>query len=391
MRIVAVEPHLVGNPWKTWAFAVVRTDEGLTGFGEGSVNGFARSVAGAIVDLSAIVVGDDPRRIEFLSRRMHRDLYTDGGQIHRAAAAAIEVACWDILGKSLGVPCWQLLGGMVRDRVRAYANGWYRNERTPEAFATAARRTVEYGYTALKFDPFGSAWRAMAPVDLELSLDIVAAVREAVGADVEMFIEGHSRFTVDEAVKIAQRLQPFRPTWFEEPVRHDRVRAVVDVAGRSPVPIATGESFHTLGEFAELGAAGGVAFWQPEAAHLGGLGPLKQASVLCEAHDALLAPHQAGGPIASLVCLTVAASTPNHYVQEHFDTFNEPWERGIVSWWPQLDADGCLPIPTAPGIGAELDLDEVRCHPAGERQFLPLFEDGWERRRSVSAADRRSP
>ncbi|HZS14390.1 MAG TPA: enolase C-terminal domain-like protein, partial [Candidatus Dormibacteraeota bacterium] len=146
---------------------------------------------------------------------------------------------------------------------------------------------------------------------------------------------------------------------------------------------ATGESFHTLGEFAELGAAGGVAFWQPEAAHLGGLGPLKQVAAICEANDAVLAPHQAGGPIATLVCLQVAASTPAYYIQEHFDTFNEPWERQIVSWLPELDADGCLPIPTTPGIGADLDLAEVARHPANGRQFLEIFEDGWEMRRTV--------
>jgi len=383
MRIVSIEPVLAGNPWKTWVFARVQTDEGITGFGEGSVNGFARSIAGAIADLSAIVVGEDPRRIEFLSRRMHRDLYTDGGQIHRAAAAAIEIACWDILGKSLGVPCWQLLGGKVRDRVRAYANGWYRQQRTPEAFAEAARRTVALGYTALKVDPFGTAWRAMVPADLELSIEIVAAIKEAVGPGVDLLVEGHSRFSVDEAVKVAARLEPYRPTWFEEPVRHDRARAVAEVARRSPVPIATGESFHTLGEFAELGAAGGVAFWQPEAAHLGGLGAVKQVATLCEAHDAVLAPHQAGGPIATLVCLQVAASTPAYYIQEHFDTFNEPWERQIVSWLPELDADGCLPIPTTPGIGADLDLAEVARHPANGRQFLEIFEDGWEMRRTV--------
>ena len=382
MRITSITPILVGNPWKTWVFARVETDEGITGIGEGSVNGFARAVAGAVEDLAAIVTGEDPTRIEFLSRRMQRDLYSDGGQVHRAAAAAIEIACWDILGKSLQVPCWRLLGGQVRDRVRAYANGWYRHERTPEAFAAAARRVVALGYTALKLDPFGAAWRVMQPRELATAIDIVAAVKEAVGPDVELLVEGHSRFTVDEAVKVAIQLEPYQPTWFEEPIRHDRAQRVVEVAHRSPVPIATGESFHTLGEFAELGAAGGVAFWQPEAAHLGGLGPLKQAATIAEANDAVVAPHQAGGPIATLVCLQLAACTPHHYIQEHFDAFNEPWEQTLVSWLPTLDADGCLPIPTAPGIGAELNLAEAGAHPANGEQFLQIFESGWEKRRT---------
>ena len=155
---------------------------------------------------------------------------------------------------------------------------------------------------------------------------------------------------------------------------------MTDVVRRSPVPIATGESFHTLGEFAELGAAGGVAFWQPEAAHLGGFGPLKQAAVLAEAFDASVAPHQAGGPIATLVCLSLAACTPNVYIQEHFDAFNEPWERELVSWLPELDPEGCLAIPRWPGIGADLNLDQASKHPMKRGHYLSLFEDGWERR-----------
>ena len=366
-------------------FVQVETDEGLTGYGEGSLNGFHGSVAAAIAELSPLVMDEDPTRIEHLSRRMLRDLYSDGGQIHRAAAAAIEVACWDILGKSLGVPAWRLLGGQVRDRIRAYANGWYRSERTPEAFAEAAAGVIKRGYTALKVDPFGSAWRTMLPSDFELSIAIVEAIRDAVGPDVELMVEAHSRFTIDEAVRVAQRLAPFRPAWFEEPIRHDRTTRIGHVVSRSPVPIATGESFHTLGEFAELGACGGVAYWQPEAAHLGGLWPLKEAAVIAEANDGVVAPHQAGGPIATMVCLNLAACTPHVYIQEHFDGFNEPWERDIVTWMPDLDADGCLPIPQAPGIGTELRLDEARRHPINGRHFLCIFEDGWERRRPESS------
>jgi galactonate dehydratase len=382
MRIVAIEPILVGNPWKAWVFAQVKTDEGITGYGEGSLNGFHGAVAAAILDLSGLILEQDPTRIEFLSRSMLRDLYSDGGQIHRAAAAAIEIACWDILGKSLGVPVWRLLGGRVRDRIRAYANGWYRTDRKPEAVAAAAKDVVQRGYTALKVDPFGTAWRTMLPRDFELAIEIVAAIREAVGPHVELMVEGHSRFTVDEAVKVAQRLEPYRPAWFEEPIRHDRVTRISEVVKRSPVPIATGESFHTLGEFAELGAAGGVAYWQPEAAHLGGLWPLKEAAVIAEAHDGVLAPHQAGGPIATMVCLNLAACTPNMYIQEHFDSFNEPWEKDIVSSLPELDADGFLAIPTAPGIGTELQVDQAQRHPVDGHEFLTIFEDGWERRRT---------
>lgn len=380
MKITSVRPVVVGNPWKNWVFAIVETDEGVSGLGEGSVHGFPRTIASAVEELGELVTGEDPRRIDWLSRRMLRDLYTDGGQLHRAAAAAIEIACWDILGRSLATPIWQLLGGRVRERVRAYANGWYQSERDPESFAARAREVVGAGYTALKLDPFGSAWRILGRDDLGLSLELMAAVRDAVGPGVDVLVEGHCRFTAAQAIEIAERLVPYSPTWFEEPVRHERVGGVAEVALRSPVPIATGESFHTLGEFAELAARAPIGFWQPEPAHLGGIGPTRQVFALVEAYDGVVAPHQAGGPVATAVCLHLAASSSNHYIQEHFDEYNVPWTRDLLSWRPELDAAGTLPVPEGPGLGVTLNLDEVARHPHDRRAVLELFRDGWEKR-----------
>jgi galactonate dehydratase len=381
VRITDVQTVIAGNPWKNWVFALVHTDEGLVGLGEGSLNGFGFTVEAGIHELKGLVVGEDPTRIEWLGRRMQRDLYSDGGQIHRAAQAAIEIACWDILGQSVGAPIWQLLGGQVRTRVRAYANGWYRTDRTPEAFAVAAKEAVSTGFTALKFDPFGTAWRQMDNPEQRLVIDIVAAVRDAVGPDVDLMIEAHSRFSVAQALRVAEDLAPFRPTWFEEPVRHDRIGAVGEVARHSAVPIATGESLHTLGEFAELGRSGPIAYWQPEPVHLGGILPTKMVYGMAEAFDTVVAPHQAGGPVATAVCLHLAACSTQHYIQEHFDTFNEPWERDLVSWHPELTEDGMLPIPTGPGLGLTLDIEEALRHPGGSANFLPIFADGWEKRR----------
>lgn len=381
MRITGVRTVVAGNPWKNWVFALVDTDEGLTGVGEGSLNGFGFTVEAAVHELARLVSGEDPRRIEWLSRRMKRDFYSDGGQVHGAAQAAIEIACWDILGQSLGVPIWALLGGKVRDRVRAYANGWYRTDRTPEAFAVAAKEAVGLGFTALKFDPFGSGWRQLSRRESQLALDLVAAVRDAVGPDVDLLVEGHSRFSIPQAVQVAEALVPFRPTWFEEPVRHDRISAVAEVARRSPIPVASGESLHTLGEFVELGCSGPIAFWQPEPAHLGGILPTKQVCGMAEAFDAVVAPHQAGGPVATTVCLHLAACTTTHYIQEYFDVFNEPWEFDLVSSPPRLDSDGTLPIPTGPGLGLSLNLDEAGRHPGDPGNYLPIFDEGWERRR----------
>ncbi|MBI2952045.1 mandelate racemase/muconate lactonizing enzyme family protein, partial [bacterium] len=225
MRITDVETFIVGNPWKNWLFIRLRTDEGVHGIAEATLNAFAKTVEACIHELKSQFIGLDPFQPELISRRMFRDVYSDGGQIHKNAVASVEIACWDIIGKSLNVPVYKLMGGQVNRRIRAYANGWYRGPRTPESFGEKAREVVGRGYTALKFDPFGDAWRSLTPREFQLSLDIIGAVREAVGPDVDVLVEGHSRFSGSTALQLAEAMARYRPTWFEEPVPHQNISA----------------------------------------------------------------------------------------------------------------------------------------------------------------------
>src|SRR5437588_5761499 len=201
MKITAVKTAIVGNPWKNWVFALLETDEGITGVGEGTVNAFGKTAAAAIEELSPFVIGMDPFQTEVLVQKLVRDVYSEGGQIQMSATAAIEVACWDIIGKALNQPIYNLLGGRCHERMRAYANGWYRGPRTPESFGAKAKQVIAQGYTALKFDPFGANHRTMTPDEEALSLDICTAVREAVGPGVDLLIEGHCRFPPPTAIK----------------------------------------------------------------------------------------------------------------------------------------------------------------------------------------------
>lgn len=379
MRITNATTYIAGNPWKNWLFVKVDTDEGISGIGEGTVNAFARTTEAAIHELRARYIGMDPFQIETLVQRMTRDVYTEGGQIHGSAVAAIEVACWDIIGKALGQPIHNLIGGRYHERLRAYANGWYRGERTPEAFAAAAKVVVAKGYTAMKFDPFGAAYRMLDPRDEDLSLAIVEAVRETVGPDVDLMIEGHQRFSVSTGIRVAQRLEPFRPAWFEEPTPHLDIDAVVEVARHSPVPIATGESFSSTHQFAELLARDAVHILQPEPLNLGGIWRTRQVFGMCDARYAVVAPHSAQGPIATALCVQVGAASPNFYVQEIFDEFNVEWERDLISH-PIEVVDGYIPVPERPGLGFDLNLEEIAKHPYEPTNFLPLFAQGWERR-----------
>lgn len=379
MKITNIDTHIVGNPWKNWVFVTVETDEGITGVGEGTVNVFARTTEEAVRDLAPHVLGMDPFQTELIGQKLVRDVYSEGGQVHRSAVCAIEVACWDIIGKALNQPIYNLLGGRCHERVRAYANGWYRGDRTPETFHRQAKEVVAAGYTALKFDPFGSEWRIMDLYQEDLSLEIIAAVRDAVGPTVDVLVEGHSRFSPAVALKLAQRMAPFRPTWFEEPIHHQNAAAMAEVAKRSPVPIATGESLTSQYQFAELLAYNAVSILQPEIHHLGGLMPAKKVCGMVEAFYGVVAPHNAQGPISTAMCLQLAACTPNFFIQEIFDDYNVPWERNLVDHPAQVQ-DGCIAIPDRPGLGVTLDLAECARHPYERTYFLPLFKPGWEKR-----------
>ncbi len=383
MKITAITPHLIGNTWKDWLWVRVDTDEGIHGVGEGTVNVFARTVETAVRDLQDRVAGHDPFDIEALLLATQRDVYTDGGQVHGAAVAAIEMACWDIMGKALEKPVHKLLGGRLRDRVRAYANGWYTVERTPEAFAAAARKVVDLGFTALKFDPFGAAWMSESGFEEDHSISLVQAVREEVGEGPDLLIEAHARFGVAAALRIAERLAPLRPAWLEEPLSHHNIAAMNSFAQRSPVPVATGEGFSSLQQFAELLAGGAVGIVQPEPVHLGGVWRTRQVAAMAEAAHAVVAPHNAQGPICSAVSAQLGACVPNFYLQESFDVFNESWTRDLVH--PAINVvDGHVEVPEGPGLGIEIDWERVESHASEQPHALELFAEGWEKRGQTS-------
>jgi len=386
MKITSIDTYLVGNPWKNWLFTRVLTDEGLHGVGEGTANAFGKTVQAAVVELTPLVLGMDPFQVEMISQKLIRDVYTEGGQIHMSAVASIEIACWDIIGKSTGQPIYNLWGGRCHEKLRAYANGWYRGPRTPESFAEKASQVAQRGYTALKFDPFGANWRTLPAAEFELSLNIVAGVREAVGSAVDILIEGHSRFNVATAIEVSRALERHRPAWFEEPVPHTNIAAMVQVARESPVPIATGESFSNKQQFAELLQHEVVSIYQPEPLALGGLFATRKIADMVDAHYGVIAPHSAQGPICSAACVQLNASLPNFYIHEIFDEYNVPWEKQLLTH-PVEVKQGYIEIPERPGLGVDLVLEEAARHPYRQENFLPLFQSGWERRRQAATDD----
>ncbi len=381
MKIVDVETFPVGAGWKNWLFVRVRTDEGLHGVGEATLNGFTRTCEAAVHELKSLVIGTDPRQVRANSAALYQRVSNEGGHVHRTAIAGIEEACWDILGKSLGVPVYQLLGGQVRDSVDCYANGWYRTERTPESFARAARAAADRGFRALKFDPLGTAEGFLATGEQRATRDIIMAVRDAVGPATRLMIDLHARLAPAEAVLLIENCADLDVFWWEEPTTRQAEQPTMDVAARTTGRVATGENFHTVGQFVAMAKAGGISIYQPEPMSLGGILPTVAVSEIAAADGAWIAPHQSGGPVATAVCLQLAAFVPNFLIQEHFDPFNDSWTPSLVTWTPVLDErTGRLSLPEGPGLGLDLDLDVVRAHPYDPHAYLDVTATGWERR-----------
>jgi len=380
LKITKIETYAVSAGWKNWLFLKVRTDGEVYGIAEATINGFIAATEAAVHELAHFVIGKDPRQVNAVANAIISPI-ADVGHIHRLVMAAVEVACWDILGKTVGVPIWQLLGGKHRDSIPAYANGWYRTERSPEHFVQIAETVVAKGFRALKLDPFGTAKWFGSNADVNLAYEIVNALRKRFGRDLKILIDVHSRFAPRESLRIANKFADLDIFWWEEPTTSEREQLTNDIALKCPIPVATGEQFSRIGQFETLARGGHVDIYQPEPMSLGGITNTIAVASIAQANGAWIAPHQSGGPVATAVCLQLAAIIPNFLIQEHFDPFNEPWTRNLVTWTPELDLKtGHLPIPTAPGLGLDLNMDALREHPYDPNAYFDTSKKGWEKR-----------
>lgn len=384
MKIQGIEAYVVGNPWKNWVLVKVTTDEGLHGWGDATCGLSSQPAASAVREIRRMCLGRDPRDIEALWDAVHKGLYLTANGILLSALSGITTACWDILGKSLGVPLYMLFGGRMHDKLRAYANGWYQGPREPGAFAERAAKVAAMGYTALKFDPFGSNYRFLDSAQRRLSLDIVAAVRESVGAQVGLLIEAHDRFTVPEAIRLAGELEQFGCEWMEAPIWSEDIEGLRAVAAASRVRIVAGERFSTPRQFSDLLAGGRFDVVQPEYVELGGIARLREVAAIAEAHGATVAPHNARCPLSTAVNVHVMTATRNFFIQESFDDFHVSWASDLFRGVPRVE-DGMLTASPAAGLGVDVNEALFEQHPYSEHHFMNLFADGWEKRNSAPA------
>jgi galactonate dehydratase len=298
--------------------------------------------------------------------------------------ALVEMACWDIMGKALNQPVYRLLGGAVRERIKAYANGWYTVERTPEEFHKAAKTAVARGYHALKLDPFGSGFYELERAEKIRSIGLVEAVRAAAGPDVEILIEMHGRFNPATAIEMARELAPFKPSWFEEPVPPENLAALQKVSQAiAPlgIPIATGERIHTPHDFRELLERQAADIIQVDLTHYGGLLNTKKLAAWADAYYVLIAPHNVGGPVSTAAALHLAACTTNFKIQEHFNDFCETYVKESAPGNPEV-IDGYFDLPQGPGLGVTLNEEVLQAHPR-QNVYFNLFADDWHKRQAV--------
>lgn len=361
MKITDVRPIVVDAFRANFVFVCIDTDEGLHGLGEGTLEVKELALAAAIEQLKPYLVGKNPFRTEHHVEMMHRDSYWRTGPVLRSALSAVEAAMLDIKGKALGVPVYDLLGGKYRDRIKCYANGWFAGARTPEEFASMAQATVARGFVALKWDPFGAAYLQMDREQYALSMDIIAAVRDAVGPNIGLMIEGHGRFDVPTAISLARDIARFDPIWFEEPLPPDNLAALADVRSRAPVEIAAGERFFDPATFADVIARGAADYLQPDVSHVGGLMASKRIAAMASAALLPVCPHNPIGPVANAMTMHFAASTSNVVWLETMVS-DVPW-RGEIARESICFDKGCMKIGDAPGLGVDIDLAACARYP----------------------------
>jgi len=345
-----------------WLFLRLETSDGTVGWGEPVVEGRARTVRTAVEELlDTYLLGEDPLRIEDHWQTMYRGGFYRGGPVLMSAIAGIDQAMWDIKGKQYDAPVYELLGGKARDRMRVYQ--WVGGDR-PEGVADAAREKVEEGFTALKMNATPELRHVDTPAAVDAAVDRLAAVRDAVGPDVDVGVDFHGRVSKAMAKRLAAALDPYEPMFLEEPVLPEHNDALTDVAAQTTTPIATGERLFSRWDFTELFEQGAVDVIQPDLSHAGGITEVKKIADMAEAYDVGLAPHCPLGPIALASCLQVDACSPNAFIQEQSLDIHYNETSDVLDYLrdPSVFAfdDGYVDLPEGPGLGIEVDHDHVR-------------------------------
>ena len=347
----------------------VYTDEGIVGLGEAYWGEGVREIIGS-EKLRQILLGENPLDVNRLFSRMISRLSGEGSLAGSVVTAisGIELALWDIAGKSLGTPLYQLLGGKYRDKVRIYADCHAGETDEPESWAEKAKSIRDLGYTALKFDiDTPEHWnadfnRCLSNTEISTQAEKVAAVRDAVGDNVDIAIDCHWKYSPRDALKLADALQEYALLWLEDPIPPGNVDAMRKVTARSPVPICTGENLYLKYGFKELIENQATDIVSPDIPKVGGISEFKRIAEMADTYFMPVAPHNVSSPVATMAGVHACASISNFLVLEVHHLGRVPWWGDLVRGEKPLIKDGYMTVTEKPGLGLELDEKEVSKH-----------------------------
>lgn len=391
MKIASFETFIVGTPpphygGRYFLFAKLVSDDGIIGYGECYSATFSPNITAKLIEDLAerYLIGQDPHDVSAFMRRVYSSGFSQRPDpTAMAAASALEIACWDIIGKAANKPVYKLLGGAVQKRLRCYTYLYpefkdgekasvYPDEadeknvyNDPEMAAKVAINCVEQGFTAVKFDPAGAytAFDGHQPrlSDISLSRDMVMAVRDAIGDRADILFGTHGQFTAAGAIRLAEAIKDADPLWFEEPVPPDNVTAMAEVAQGQPIPVATGERLTSKAEFGAIIQARAAAILQPNSGRSGGILETRHIAAMAEPHHIQIAPHCYCGPLVAVANMHVAASSPNFLILEAIRKF-DGFYADILTTPIQFD-NGYAVMSDEPGLGTSLNEVVARAHP----------------------------
>ena len=368
MKILDFKTFVFGTPWRNLTLFVIETDEGITGLGEARVVGKTHTVIEYLKDIKRHIIGADVFDIEDLYKRFTLLDFGVSGEIAMTGLALVEMACWDAIGKKVGMPVYKLIGGKVNDKIKAYANGWYKVNRDPVEFNNAAKKVISAGYKALKFDPFGNGDLELSRAEYKKSIDLIEAVVDGLNSDVEVMIEMHGRFAPHQAVEIAKAIEKYNPAWIEEPCRPDDLEALEYVKNQTSIPIATGERLYSAKQYNPIFNKRLAHIIQPDINQCGGIFEVKKICSTAESHSIMVALHNVGGIISTTAALHLMTTLRNQKILEHFNDFADSKVKKIGNPYPEV-VDGYFNIPKGPGWGVEIDYEYLESNP-------PITENG---------------
>jgi galactonate dehydratase len=356
-----------------FVYVKILTDEGLYGLGEASLSGRSLAVVAALEQyIKPLLIGRDATRIEFIWQDIYRGTFWRGGPVLQSALAGVDIALWDLAGKALGVPTFRLLGGAARDKVLVYRHVRCKD---PESTVESGQSLLAEGYKVLRISPldaFAQADVFDAARGVHRSVDFMAALREAVGDEVQIIFEAHTRLNPPQAVELCNAVEPYRPFYVEDPIRSENPASFAHLRAHTNVALGTGEQLHDKWTYRELIERELVDYLRVDICHTGGITEGKKIAAMGEVHYQELACHYTASPVSTAAMLHLNMSIPNCAVQEFAPTGG--WMDDVIqhSW---VVEDGYLLKPETPGLGVDINEEAAAAHPTN----LPDEPPHWRR------------